>query len=59
MPFTPQFPTFEKWQSMTEGEQDALLARMESARRRRSLSLRFLVGLGFAAVAVSILKVLL
>ncbi len=32
----PRFPTFEDWEKMTEQEQDALLGRMEAARRRKS-----------------------
>jgi hypothetical protein len=58
MPISPQFPTFETWQRMSESEQDALLARMESTRRWRALRLRILIGLGCAAVAASILGAL-
>jgi hypothetical protein len=32
----PRFPAFEDWEKMTEQEQDALLGRMEAARRRKS-----------------------
>ena len=55
----PQFPTIEKWQRMSENEQDALLAKMEKVRRRRSTGFRIVLGLGFAAVAASILGALL
>jgi hypothetical protein len=55
----PQFPSIEKWQRMSENEQDALLAKMEKVRRRRSTGFRIVLGLGFAAVAVSILGALL
>jgi len=33
----PKFPAFETWRSMSENEQDALLAKMERTRRRRSM----------------------
>jgi hypothetical protein len=33
----PQFPAIDDWQRMSETEQDALLARMETARRRSAL----------------------
>ncbi len=55
----PQFPSIEKWQRMSENEQDALLAKMEKVRRRRSTGFRIVLGLGFAAVAASILGALL
>jgi hypothetical protein len=55
----PQFPTIEKWQRMSENEQDALLAKMEKVRRRRATGFRIVLGLGFAAVAASILGALL
>ncbi len=55
----PQFPAIEKWQGMSENEQDALLASMEKVRRRRSFGFRIVLGLGFAAVAASILGALL
>lgn len=32
--FDPPFPAFDVWEKMSESEQDALIARMESARRR-------------------------
>jgi hypothetical protein len=34
-----RFPAFEDWTKMTEPEQDALLSRMEAARRRKLLLL--------------------
>jgi len=55
----PQFPAIEKWQRMSENEQDALLASMEKVRRRRSFGFRIVLSLGFAAVAASILGALL
>ena len=47
---TQAFPPFEQWQAMSEAEQDALIGRMERARRRRRGLLRFLAGLGAAAM---------
>jgi hypothetical protein len=32
--FDPPFPAFDAWERMSESEQDALIARMERARRR-------------------------
>jgi hypothetical protein len=36
-PPAPSFPAFETWQTMSESEQDALLARMETAKQRGAL----------------------
>lgn len=33
---TPRFPAFEDWTKMSEQQQDALLFRMETARRRKA-----------------------
>ena len=46
-----RFPAFDDWAKMTEPEQDALLARMEAARRRRLwlLSATAVVGAATAA----------
>jgi hypothetical protein len=35
---TPSFPDFQEWQKLSEGEQDALLDRLEGVPRRRALS---------------------
>jgi hypothetical protein len=51
---TPAFPPFERWQSMSEAEQDALIARMETARRRQRGVRRFLVGLACTTAAAGI-----
>lgn len=32
--FAPRFPAFDEWQKLSESDQDALIARMERARRR-------------------------
>jgi len=42
----PPFPAFEDWKRMSEREQDLLLDRLEAANRRRSLAVRWLIGLG-------------
>jgi hypothetical protein len=46
---TRAFPPFEQWQAMSEAEQDALIGRMETARRRKRGLLRVLVGAAAAA----------
>ena len=48
----PQFPAFEKWQKMSENEQDALLAEIEKVRRRRWIWIRVFLALVCATVAV-------
>jgi hypothetical protein len=49
---SPAFPPFERWQAMSEAEQDALIARMETARRwRRTLRRLALAGIAVAATA--------
>jgi hypothetical protein len=53
MPPVPSFPAFDDWKRMSEREQDALLDRLEAAKRRRSLAIRLLIGLGCAAVALA------
>jgi hypothetical protein len=50
---TPSFPAFEDWKRMSERQQDALLDRLEAAKRRRSLGTRLLMGLGCAAAALA------
>jgi hypothetical protein len=47
---TPAFPPIEQWRAMSDAEQDALIGRMERSRRRRRSLLRFLTGLGAAAM---------
>jgi hypothetical protein len=51
---TPAFPPFERWQAMSEAEQDALIGRMETARRRRRNLVRLAVGLACAAAAAGV-----
>ena len=50
---TPRFPAFDDWQKMSEREQDALIAKLETARWRRSLMWRLLFGLGCATTAIA------
>jgi hypothetical protein len=60
--FTPQFPAFDNWQKMSESEQDALLARMERARRRRGGLFRLLAAVlltgavSFALYLISVIR---
>ena len=51
----PQFPTIRSWQAMSERDQDALLDRIERARRRGLLWSRIggWVALRAAAICVS------
>ena len=48
---TPSFPAFDEWQQMSESEQDALLDRLETSKRRRARITRLLVGVCVAALA--------
>ena len=50
---SPRFPAFEDWTKLTESEQDALLSRMEAARRRKSLLL-WTTGVAATAMATYI-----
>ena len=56
---TPQFPAIDDWQKMSETEQDALLARMESARRRGALLYRLLIALACTAAGAGIVLAIL
>ncbi len=51
------FPAFDDWQSMSESEQDALLDKLETAKRRGSIKSWVLFGIGlvFAASLIGIL----
>jgi hypothetical protein len=51
---TPQFPAIDDWQKMSETEQDALLARMETTRRRGALLYRLLIALVCTAAGAGI-----
>lgn len=50
-PAAPSFPVFDEWKNMSEREQDALLDRLESHKRRGLLGRRLLIGCGFTAMA--------
>ncbi|TMJ72707.1 MAG: hypothetical protein E6G91_10030 [Alphaproteobacteria bacterium] len=56
---TPQFPAIDDWQKMSEAEQDALLARMESARRRGALLNRLLTALACTAAGAGVVLAIL
>jgi hypothetical protein len=49
-----QFPAFEIWQQMEEGEQDALLSRLETAQRRKTMAGRTLLVFGCALAVVAV-----
>jgi hypothetical protein len=53
-PAASQFPTFDEWKRMSEREQDALLDRLESEKRRGTIATRVLIGLALAAVSVAV-----
>jgi orotate phosphoribosyltransferase len=53
-PAASQFPTFDEWKTMSEREQDALLDRLESEKRRGTMATRLLIGLACAAVPVAV-----
>ena len=56
---TPQFPAIDDWQKLSETEQDALLARMESARRRGALLYGLLIALACTATGAGIVLAIL
>ena len=56
---TPQFPAIDDWRKMSETEQDALLARMETARRRGALLHRLLIAIACTAVGVGVVFAML
>ena len=49
----PRFPAFEAWKDMSEDEQDALLAKIEKTRRRRSLLFRAAIVAACIALALN------
>jgi hypothetical protein len=54
----PSFPAFEDWKRMSEREQDALLDRLEAARRRGARTVRLLVVVAAVTVALAVALVL-
>ncbi|HEY1245020.1 MAG TPA: hypothetical protein VGF29_09330 [Hyphomicrobiaceae bacterium] len=53
-PAAPSFPAFDEWKNMSEREQDALLDRLETHKRRGLLGRRLLAGVSFAAGAAAL-----
>jgi hypothetical protein len=51
-PAAPQFPSLNVWEGMSEPEQDALIDRIERARKRKLLWSRIQVGAMWAAATV-------
>jgi CHASE3 domain sensor protein len=49
----PSFPAFEDWKRMSEREQDALLDRLETEKRRGAFRARLLLVLGCATVVLA------
>jgi hypothetical protein len=49
--FNRRFPAFDVWQTMSESEQDALLAKIERARRRSEAFTNVLIAVLAAAAA--------
>ena len=56
---TPQFPAIDDWQKMSATEQDALLARIESARRRSALLYRLLIAFACTAAGAGVVLAIL
>jgi hypothetical protein len=53
--FNRRFPAFDAWQAMSESEQDALLAKIERARRRSHAFKSILIaGLVVAATSAAL-----
>jgi hypothetical protein len=50
----PRFPAFEAWKSMSEDEQDALLAKIEKTRRQRSLLFRAAIVAAIVAASIAL-----
>ena len=50
----PQFPSLDAWEGMSEPEQDALLDRIEIARRRKLFWSRLQAGFAWGAVGVGL-----
>jgi hypothetical protein len=46
---TPSFPSIDRWQEMSEGDQDALIRAIERSRRRRSRLIFGSAGIGICA----------
>jgi hypothetical protein len=46
------FPTIRSWQRMSERQQDAMLDKIETRRRRRSMVPRLVMGALFAAAVM-------
>ena len=55
----PQFPAIDDWQKMSETEQDALLAHMETARQRGALLYRLLIASACTAAGAGIVIAIL
>jgi hypothetical protein len=53
------FPAFEEWQKLSESEQDALLDRLETSKRRNAYVWRLLIGAGLAGAAALLAAILL
>jgi hypothetical protein len=58
-PPAPSFPALENWQSMSESEQDALIARLEVTRRRGALLQRAAIGVTLVVAAAAVVLRLL
>jgi len=55
---TPTFPPLERWQAMSEAEQDALIARMEMTQRFRRSLRRLLLSIIGATITAAVSTVL-
>jgi hypothetical protein len=50
----PRFPAFEAWKTMSEDEQDALLAKIEKTQRQRALLFRASIGAAIVAASIAL-----
>ena len=58
-PAPPSFPAFDQWQNMSESEQDALLDKIETRKRRGTYAVRLLIGTALAGAAALLAAILL
>jgi hypothetical protein len=54
----PSFPPFQQWERMSESEQDALIDRIEAARRRRARAMRICIGLACTMLSAGVMAAL-
>jgi hypothetical protein len=58
-PAPSSFPAFQEWQNLSESEQDALLDKIETSKRRGTYTMRLLIGAALAGAAALLAAILL